>query len=293
MNLAYVTCDVFTHEAFGGNQLAVVFDADDLTSEQMQKIASEFNYSETTFVSRPKDPKNTACVRIFTPNEELPFAGHPNVGTAVALAHSRPGTGQGPFIFEELAGLVPLDLSTDDDVVSGAILTSPEVPTIGPEADVTAVADALGVDVGALCFTHHKPLHMRTGLHFLMIEVNSLEDLAHSKSPSLAQVQALGTKQIYVYCRNGSETAVQARMFAPELGIVEDPATGGAAVFFAALQAELLGRDGQFNWIITQGVEMGRPSRLHATVVRENGKTVKIMVRGDVVMMMEGTLAYS
>ena len=104
-------------------------------------------------------------------------------------------------------------------------------------------------------------------------------------------MQALGTKQVYVYCKTGD--GIQARMFAPELGIVEDPATGGAAVFFAALQAELLGQDGEFKWVINQGVEMGRPSRLNATALRSAGETVKITVGGDVIMMMEGTLTLS
>ena len=183
MNLAYVTCDVFTNQAFGGNQLAVVFDADDLTTEQMQKIASEFNYSETTFVTAPKDARNTAGVRIFTPSEELPFAGHPNVGTAVALARSGRVEDNEAFIFEEIAGLVPMELIKDGDAVIGATLTSPEIPPVGDHADVGLVAKTLGVDVKAIVCDNHKPVHMQTGLHFLMVEVASLQDLAEAKSP--------------------------------------------------------------------------------------------------------------
>ncbi len=161
MRLNFVTVDVFTDRAFGGNPLAVVLDASGLTSAEMQAVAAEFNLAETTFVLPPKDPSHTAQVRIFTPRAEMPFAGHPNVGTAFALAregtcHGRP-VGAQPMVFEELAGLVPMELISKAGTVTGARLAAPQPLDLGETVAPEIVAEACGLATGDFETRHHAP----------------------------------------------------------------------------------------------------------------------------------------
>ncbi|MGD8326105.1 MAG: PhzF family phenazine biosynthesis protein [Sphingomonadales bacterium] len=290
MQFPYVTCDVFTNQAFGGNQLAVVYDADGLNSAQMQRIAAEFNYSETTFVLKPKDPAHTAEVRIFTPAEELPFAGHPNVGTAVALARRLGLTDVKTFEFEEKAGLVPVEVTSGSDGLNAAKLTAPLTPKLGQVVETSSIEKLLGLADGSILTERHAPVVVDVGAHFLMIEVDSLTHLGEARSPSLQEARKLGDFEFYLYTRDAPETDFRARMFAPGLGIVEDPATGGAATALAGVLSELEPGDCHSSWTLDQGVEMGRPSRLHIELIKTEGEISKITVGGEAIMMMEGIL---
>jgi len=177
MKLQFTTVDVFTDRQFGGNPLAVVHEAEGLTTEQMQAIAGEFNLSETTFILTPKDSDNTAEVRIFTPRMELPFAGHPNVGTAFVLAqlgesYGKPISGDTMF-FEEKAGLVRIDLLKDGDDVCGARLAAPQTLSVGEEVSLKAVAAACGLSPDDFETSRHPPLTMSCGVMFTCAEVKT------------------------------------------------------------------------------------------------------------------------
>jgi len=235
MRFAYLTLDVFTDRRFGGNQLAVLPDARGLSAEQMQAIAREFNYSETTFVLPPASPENDAHVRIFTPGQEVPFAGHPNVGTAYALAlrglvHGKPVSDA--LQFEEMAGLVLLSIARDD---AGHPLTTeftaPARLELGEVVLVEQVAAAAGVPVAAIATARHAPQTASVGLPFTLAEVTDLEALAQVKPDLTAFDKHFAARTgdaLYLYVRTGGQ-AVQARMLAPLHGVIEDPATGSAA----------------------------------------------------------------
>ena len=293
MQIRFLTCDVFTETQFGGNQLAVVPDGSGLTGAQMQAIAREFNYSETTFVLPPKDPANTAHVRIFTPMAELPFAGHPNVGTAVILAQLGLTGDAETTIFEEGAGLVPIDLiRTPDGTVTGATLTAPVVPVIGPTVPTAPVVAAVGLAAGDVKTDRHGPVVVSAGVEFLFTELTDPAALARSRpgarGPDLEGLNMTGT--FFYTASKDDGVDIRARMFAPEHNIPEDPATGSAAAALAGLLGSFETEDGAFTWIIDQGVEMGRPSRLTAKAFRENGRVVKVTVGGTAVPVAEGTL---
>src|SRR5580698_2458771 len=173
MQRRYITVDVFTDRAFGGNPLAVVLDAVGLSTAQMQAIAAEFNYAETTFVLPPRDPANTANVRIFTPKAEMPFAGHPNVGTAFVLAHE--GLAQGDkFLFEEIAGLVPMDIVRDDlrhgSAVIATRLAAPQQLAFGEEVTPVLVAEACSLDARDIKTGVHPPIVASCGAGLLFVE---------------------------------------------------------------------------------------------------------------------------
>jgi trans-2,3-dihydro-3-hydroxyanthranilate isomerase len=171
----YITVDVFTDRAFAGNPVAVITDAQGLTTEQMQRVAAEFNYSESTFVLRPDDAARTARVRIFTPKNEVPFAGHPNIGTAfaIALVAQRSGKTLRPtLVFEEGAGLVPVELSRDNSgVVSGATLTAPQPLALGQQVPSATVAECVGLEPTAIITSHHAPVIASVGLPFVIAEI--------------------------------------------------------------------------------------------------------------------------
>ncbi len=297
MKRRYVTVDVFTDRQFGGNPLAVVLDAQDLSARDMQSIAAEFNYAETTFVLPPASREHTAHVRIFTPRQEIPFAGHPNVGTAyvlavrdLALATSR------RFEFEEKAGLVPIELLNDGGHVVGAELTAPEPLALGAMAPVDQVASCLSLGTSDL--VGMQPQVISVGLPFLVAELGSRDALRRAK-PNMAAHERLlplnGADAIYVYTRDvgSSETPcdLMSRMFAPLDGIPEDPATGSATAALAAMLAQSSAPpDGESILRVLQGVDMGRPSMLHTRVSKQDGQVVSVRVGGRCVQVMEGLL---
>ena len=294
----YKTVDVFTDRRFAGNPLAVVLDGDGLTDDAMQAIAREFGYSETTFVRRPADPSNSAAVRIFTPAVEVPFAGHPNIGTAFVLASMAADPPEG-FVFEEAAGLVPVRVLTDGGRVSGAQLTAPQGLSLGARFDPSAVADAVTLAAADLSSAHHPPMVASVGLPFLVVEVASREALARARVNPAAfgtLLPAGGADAVFLYTRDVAAAdggaAVSARMFAPSDGVAEDPATGSATAALAALMATLDGRaDGTIRRRFAQGVDMGRPSRLDSEVDLAAGAVTAIRIGGACVEVMSGSLA--
>jgi len=299
MRYRYVTADVFTSQAYGGNPLAVVFDAQGMSTAQMQRIAREFNYSETSFVLPPRDPAHTAWVRIFTPDREVPFAGHPNVGTAVVLAREMAASGltvPDAFVFEEEAGLVRIALRTDASGVAGAELLAPQPLSRASEAPAAAVARALSLEPTDIETSMHAPQVASVGLIFLVVQLASRDALRRAM-PDPAGYAALlpldGAKSIYAYTTDTRTDApaagadIQARMFTGRM--TEDPATGSATAAMTALRAALRG-DGVLRLRVEQGVDMGRASVLLAHAEpRADG--VWAGVAGEAVVVMEGTLA--
>ena len=297
MQRRYITVDVFTDRAFGGNPLAVVLDAQGLSTAQMQAIATEFNYSETTFVLPPQDPAHDAQVRIFTVRHELPFAGHPNVGTAFVLA-TQAATPPARLLFEEKAGLVPVEILTEKGRVVAAELTAPQPLKRLTQLSGEQAAACLSLSASDVKTDRHPPQIASVGLPFLMVELASRDALRRAKPDAAAFAKTLpidGNDAIYFYTREvpASEMPLdlQARMLHPGAsGLCEDPATGSATAAAAALLADLATqRDGEFKLRIGQGVDMGRPSLLLTRVRKENGAVVSAHVGGACVEMMEGT----
>src|ERR1700686_718689 len=204
MQRRYITVDVFTDRAFGGNPLAVVLDAGGLSPAQMQSIATEFNYSETTFVLPPRDAANDAQVRIFTVNREIPFAGHPNVGTAFVLA-SRAATPPARLKFEEGAGLVPVEILQEAGKVVGAELTAPLALSKLSPFSAEQAASCLSLSAAEIRTDRHPPRIFSVGLPFLMVEVASREALRRAKPDAAAFARTLpcdGNDAIYFYTRD-------------------------------------------------------------------------------------------
>jgi len=300
MTLTYETVDVFTDTPFGGNPLAVVFGAEALSTEAMQAIATEFNYSETTFVLPPKDPANTAQVRIFTPTREVPFAGHPNVGTATVLAWRGEAFGK-PVTesvrFEEGAGLVPIAILSQDGRPVGAQLTAPQAFRRLDPVPVEDVAACIGLDVSAIRTDRHAPVGGTVGLEFILVELAdraALEAARQVRAEFEARLAGRPVYDIHCYVRAepGDSVDIRTRMFAPLDNVEEDPATGSANGALMGLLADLEGAaDGGIVWRIAQGVEMGRPSLLLGEVDRVGGETTAIRVGGRCVAMFTGEIA--
>jgi trans-2,3-dihydro-3-hydroxyanthranilate isomerase len=293
MQLEFVTVDVFTERRFGGNPLAVVPDAAGLTTAQMQSIASEFNLSETTFVLPPKDPAHTAEVRIFTPKFEMPFAGHPNVGTAFVIG--RRGHRHDPLVFEEKAGLVPIDLLKDGDAIVGARLTAPQPLRRGADVAADIVAAACGLEAGDIETWHHRPCVAGCGTVFIFAEVKSRQVLERAQPRGdifSRNFPVNGATGVHLYLRDGGEGIdIRARMFAPLHGVPEDPATGSANVALAGLLMSLRPEpDLSLELRIAQGVEMGRPSVLDASAEKRAGAVVETRIGGRCVPVMSGVL---
>ena len=293
----FVTVDVFTDRRFGGNPLAVVTDGSGLSTEQMQAIAAEFNLAETTFVLPPKDARHTAEVRIFTVNSEIPFAGHPNVGTAYVLA-TRAKSPPARLLFEEKAGLVPVEILSEGGKVSGAELTAPQPLKRSTQVSAEQAAACLSLSAADVRTDRQAPHVVSVGLPFLAVELGSREALRRARPNAEAFGKTFPVDEsdaVYFYTRDVPDSEkpcdVQARMFHPGArGLSEDPATGSATAAAAALLAELEARsDGEFKLRIGQGVDMGRASLLLTRVVKRGGKVVSAHVGGGCAPMMEGT----
>lgn len=287
----FETVDVFTDRPFGGNQLAVFTDARGLSDAQMQALAAEMNYSETTFVLPPDDPANDARVRIFTRTHEMPFAGHPNVGTAFVLA--RHGRDRGGVLrFEEVAGLVEVKVARDSSgAVTGATIAAPQPLTKSIELPADAIAACAGLAPSDIVVTNHQPLRASVGVFFVLAEV-TVEALSRA-TPDLSRFRAVrdstpgleGRFSLFLYARDGVAD-IRARMFAPISGTWEDPATGSASATVAALLLSLNSQD-DASFTLTQGVEMGRPSLLHLSARRgEDG--IRATVGGSCAQMFRG-----
>lgn len=272
----FATLDVFTNARFGGNPLAVFPDADGLSDAEMQSLAREFNCSETTFVLPPSDPANTARVRIFTPATELPFAGHPNVGTAWALREA--GLGDA-FRFEEGAGLVRVAWE------GGAMwVDAPQPLSLGAEASREFVARCCGLDPSEVL----GAVEASVGNPFVLAEVASPEALSRAAPDPAAFREALsGGRRFSIYLHAADGANRRARLFAPALGVGEDPATGSAAAPLAGLVLARSG-GGAVLFEVRQGVEMGRPSTLRVSARRDRDGAVRCRVGGTCVPVLRG-----
>ncbi|UPK32949.1 PhzF family phenazine biosynthesis protein [Bradyrhizobium sp. 186] len=297
MQRRYITVDVFTDRAFGGNQLAVVLDAGGLSTTRMQAIATEFNYSETTFVLPPRDKANDAEVRIFTPVRELSFAGHPNVGTAFVLATIAKEPNP-RFLFEEKAGLVPVEIRREQGRVVSTELTAPQPLSRLAQLSAADVAACISLTANDISSDRHAPQVVGVGTPFVVAEVRSREAVRRAKPDDAAFGRVLprdGAFSVWFYTRDLSAAEApcerQARMFMRGAsGLAEDPATGSATVAAAALFAELDStRDGELKLTVGQGFDMGRPSLLLTRVRKQAGRIVSAHVGGSCVQMMEGT----
>jgi trans-2,3-dihydro-3-hydroxyanthranilate isomerase len=293
----YVTVDVFTDQVFGGNPLAVVLDAQGLSDAQMQSIATEFNYAESTFVLPARDAAHTAHVRIFTATVEVPFAGHPNVGTAVVLARELEAAGRPPvdkFLFEEAAGLVPMKLIRAAGAVVGAELTAPVPLTAGASISVDDAAACLSLSPADIRIAGHPPVVLSVGLPFLVVEVGSREALRRSRPNALEHERVLpplGTDAVFAYVQGAAPGELHARVFAPLDASPEDAATGSATAaaiaHLALLRPEI---DGDLSWRVEQGVDMGRPSLLLGQTEKRGGRVTAVRIAGHAVPVMHGVL---
>ena len=298
MRRRFATLDVFTDKRLAGNPLAVVLDADGLDTDAMQALAREFNLSETVFVLPPTDDRQRAKLRIFTPGRELPFAGHPTVGTAVLLAlrHDDPVDAQ-MFGLEEEIGIVPCVVETRGPDRGYARFRLPRLPeAVEGAPDPTSIAWALGLDPAKIGFDLHVPSRHAAGNTFTFVPVRDLESVekAFPAPDAFTRVFGADGPGIYVYTR---ETAVlgrhfHARMFgSPAIGVREDPATGSAVASFTGvlMQCEPLG-EGEHSFVIEQGYEMGRPSEIDLQIVIREGALASGEIGGSAVVVSEGEI---
>jgi trans-2,3-dihydro-3-hydroxyanthranilate isomerase len=296
MDYRYYICDVFTDTRFGGNQLAVVPEATGLSAGQMQQIAREFNFSETTFVL-PAEAGHTRRVRIFTPTTEVPFAGHPNIGTAFALAAAGEfGRLDEPVTvtFEEKAGVVPIVIHRRDGTAIWCELVAPERLSLGKTISPGSLAAAVSLTADDVVITTHPPKVASVGLPFLVAELRDRAALERAR-PSMDGIDALAAQgvvpDVHLYIHSADDFDLRARMFAPLDRVPEDPATGSANCALAALLSHCdAAASGSFRWRIAQGVEMGRPSVLEARAEKRDGVVVEARIGGLSVLVSEGII---
>jgi trans-2,3-dihydro-3-hydroxyanthranilate isomerase len=300
MNARYLTADVFTDRKFGGNQLAVFPDARQIKPDLMPRIAQEFNYSETTFVLPPDDPSHTAKVRIFTPGGELQFAGHPTVGTAHVLASIgviKLTGDETRIVLEEGVGPVAVMIRAKGGRPDFAQLTAAKLPETGPPPPSReTLAAMLSLDATDVLDGDMKPEALSCGTPFLFVPVRDRATVGRARVKTDLWASALSgyvTKEVFVFAMDAEQpdNDVRARMFAPGIGVPEDPATGSACV---ALAGYLAARDartqGTLRWIVEQGFEMGRPSILEIEADKKAGAVTAVRVGGRTVMVCDGTM---
>jgi len=301
MALKFHTLDVFTDRRFGGNPLAVVLDADELSDQQMQAIAREFNLSETVFVQASSRPAHTAKMRIFTPRNEVPFAGHPTIGTAALLAELRGPAHNGEtdalVVLEQSIGTVRVGARIRPGVSAFAEFDAPKLPAeAGVLPPVDILAAGLGLIPSEIGFENHTPLCFAAGNTFAFVPVATIEAIRRARVNGAHWERAFeqqGVVGAYLYTRQCEHmnNAFHVRMFAPQVGIPEDPATGSAAVGLTGIVHHFDRLpDGTHKRIVEQGYEMGRPSQITLTLVVEAGKLTTVRIGGSAVRVSEGTL---
>jgi trans-2,3-dihydro-3-hydroxyanthranilate isomerase len=298
----FLTADVFTDRPFGGNQLAVFPDALEIPESRLLDVAREFNYSETTFVYPPKGAHHTRRVRIFTPGGEVPFAGHPTVGTAHVLAAIGELKLTGDvtkIVLEEKVGPVPVSIHARAGVPTFAQLTVAKLPQAGPTPPAPdKLADVLGLQEDEVLTGDWAPRGYTCGLPFLFVAVRDRAAVrrAHIRFESWEKfLKESWAPEVFVFASGGERpgTHYHARMFAPGLSVPEDPATGSAC---AALAGYLSTRDprvaseGVTRWVIEQGFEMGRPSIIELELERKRGSVAAVRVGGASVLVSDGTM---
>jgi trans-2,3-dihydro-3-hydroxyanthranilate isomerase len=296
----YLHYDVFTDHLFGGNQLAVVLDGRGLSTETMQAIAKEMNFSETTFVLPPDAPATDARLRIFTPGEELPMAGHPTIGTTFALARTGAiDRGRENLVFACGIGPVPVSMTWNGDDLGFAWMTQP-LPTFGdPIPDPARTAAALSLSPAAVAGTGHPVQVVSCGVPFLFVPLTT-RSAVDSAAINTGVLESLFTAAnasahgIFVFTTQPGEAraTVYSRMFAPEMGIAEDPATGSASGPLGCylVRHKIVSADKAQSMISLQGVKMGRPSHIHMAIGTGNGDITSVRVGGEAVLAGEGTL---
>lgn len=299
----FLTYDVFTDRIFGGNQLAVFPDASGIPEEHLLSITREFNYSETTFVFPPDNPANTRRVRIFTPGGEVPFAGHPTVGTAHVLAAIGEIALAGvttPIVFEELIGPVPVSIRAQDGLPVFAQLSVAKLPEVGPPPpDRAALARVLNLELEDLLDDAWAPQSLSCGLPFLFVPLRDRDAVARSRirhDAWEATLEHTAAPEVFVFALDGEHhgSDIRARMFAPGLNVPEDPATGSASAALAGyLAARDPRRDGTLRWVVEQGFEMGRPSILEVEADVVAGAVTAVRVGGASVLVCEGSMEIS
>lgn len=296
----YFTLDVFTAERFGGNPLAVIRDARGLTSEQMLQITREFNYSESTFVLPPDTPDTTKRVRIFTPGGEVPFAGHPTVGTAIALIHNGDVTATGDevrVVLGENVGPVPVTVRLTDGVPTWAQLSVAQLPTEAPSVPDAVLCEVLGLSADDLLPTDTHPIRIVScGLPFIIVPLASRAAVDSVRVNMVAYDEHLRNSAcnmilVFAPLESGSGADLHARVFCPADSVPEDPATGSANAALGGYLAARTPRDnGTLRWVTQQGIVMGRPSRLEIEADKRDGAITAVRVGGNAVLMSEGRL---
>jgi trans-2,3-dihydro-3-hydroxyanthranilate isomerase len=299
MSRRYAILDVFTDRPLAGNPLAVVLDGDGLDEARMQAIAAEFNLSETVFVRTPERPVHSAALRIFTPARELPFAGHPTVGTAVLLGLERAASGLGNgemvLMLEEVVGPVRCGVSLRSDRLGHAIFDLPKLPVEGGTAPGReALAAALDLIPSEIGFENHQPTVFDAGVPFFFVPVRDLGAIGKAKVNVSAWQSAFGKDgAAYLYCRETAESGrhFHARMFGAGLGIAEDPATGSAVAGLAGAIAKFdQPPGGTHRYTIEQGFEMGRASLIGLEIDMDGGAAAEGRIEGEAVVIARGTL---
>ena len=301
MELPFHTLDVFTGSTFGGNPLGVFPDAIHLPSDLMQRIALEMNLSETVFIGPPETPEGTARVRIFTPGVEVPFAGHPTVGTAIFLAargvRAPVGDGEITLILEENVGPVPVEVRLENGAPVFARFTTAMLPEHRPSPhSCEDLARMVGLEPEDVCPEGFSPEMVSCGLPYHVIPVRTIEAVkraALDMSLWKRMVADGWAHHVYVICMEGEGEGVdvRVRMFAPGSGVPEDPATGSAAAALGGYLSMVDGREeGSLSWTIEQGIEIGRPSIIHVEADRARGATTAVRVGGSAVFVSRGTM---
>jgi trans-2,3-dihydro-3-hydroxyanthranilate isomerase len=299
MKVEFQIVDVFTDRQFGGNPVAVISDARGLSGLQMQAIANEFNLAETTFVLPPANPAHTARVRIFTPRAEMPFAGHPNVGTAFVLARQQSAFGASlnieNMIFEEIAGLVPMTINSVDGIVVGATLAAPQQFKVIRSLDAVLVAQACSLDSADIETSRHSPCVASCGTPFVIAEVRDRDALRRAQPRMdvfMSQLPRDDVTGIHLYLEHAEAGAdFQSRMFAPLHGVFEDAATGSANVALIGLLAHLRPEPSlRLEAVVGQGVDLGRPSLMRAVAEKLDRIVSSTYIGGECKPVMSGTI---
>ncbi|MBV8093542.1 MAG: PhzF family phenazine biosynthesis protein [Acetobacteraceae bacterium] len=293
----FVTLDVFTDRPFGGNPLAVFPAGEGLTDADMRALAREFGYSETSFVFPPTDPVNTARARIFTPRGEVPFAGHPTIGTAFVLAQLGRDLAD-TVALEEEAGLVSVHVQRNaQGKPTGGLVAAPRSLSVGIEVPIEEVAECIRLQEADIRTVAHPPLVASVGLDFVICELTSLNALARATPNSAAfretadrYPEIAGHFALHLYVRDPSDPgSIRSRTFSPLLGVPEDPATGSASAALAGLLVSLApGEDVELGFEIAQGEEIGRPSRILASASKSAEGAIRASLAGDCVPVMRG-----
>ena len=295
MRRRFTLLDVFTDRPFAGNPLAVLPDARGLSDAQMRAVAREFNFSETSFVLSPETAAAARRVRIFTPEGEIPFAGHPTIGTAAALVadgYVAMGERALKLVFELGAGPTPVTVVAEEGRYA-CTFTAPRRPALGATTPPERVAAALGLELAAIDTAAHAPVDVGCGLDFVAVRLSDLDALAASgpRLDAWAELDSPAAAHGVVAYVVEADGHLRVRLFAPGVGVAEDPATGSAAAALGGLLADLApAGEGTMAWTIAQGVEMGRPSKLEVAADKRGGAVTAVRVGGEAVVVADGTI---